>query len=170
LIYTVHLYIEDDHDSKVFTSHQIKLYPDEYRFYFLKNSLNSILPKSEIEYFKTEGLFLQTATKSYQFDEPIHINKSKCNIVLFIKKPIFSKITKLFITFYGKNQNEIMSKEKNLLKEIFWTEKEIEIKLDIKDSIILNKVNIGFSGFLIKNKIEISYGGNEASFISFIFK
>lgn len=49
LIFTVHLYVEDDHDSKVFASHQIKLYPEEFKFYFLKNSLISNLPKSFIE-------------------------------------------------------------------------------------------------------------------------
>lgn len=56
----------------------------------------------------------------------------------------------MLITFYGKNLNEIISKEKNLLNEIFWKEKEIEIDLDIKNLIILNKVNVYFSGFFYK--------------------
>lgn len=172
LIYTVSLYVKDNCDNKIARLHQIMLYPKRYSFFLTAGKITSVKPMSSKEAIYSTDLS-KTGLKpyaAYELDEAIPISKCIWNATIFLEKPLLSIVTKIVITFYDKNGDEINQKEQRLGINNLWKTKEIQINGNFEKDIEIKTIKISIPNFSLINKIYILYGEEKPSNIYFDFE
>ena len=160
LIYPVTLFIKDNKGTLIATTHQIKIYPKEYRFYLNFNGLTAEKPsfsKDKINFF------------IYRLENPIIINKCTWSTTLYLEKPLFVLIKKLTLTLYTSDGKVITNLDEKLGIGIFWKEKIVKLNREIKEEVEFESLKIEIHSFFLAPKINIIYGGEKASNICFDF-
>ena len=129
LIYSVYLFVKNDKGLTSAIKHQIKLYPKKYVLYLSSNQLIKEKPSFKKETIKCSGLLniVPTDSLTYNLDESISIKKCNWNAKINLKKPLFFIFSKIKISLFDNNGNEIIQKEKRIGLSSLWKEKEIEI-------------------------------------------
>ena len=170
--YLVTLEIADNNESYEYCNHEIFLYPKNYTLYFNKQKLSSIKPVNDKDNIQVSfGLFnfrpLEELT--YELENPVSLFKGSWNAKLYINKPTFLLIKKITMTLYNQS-GDLMAVE-NLDFQLIqlWNEKQVSINGNLIKKDDLKSISLSFYGFSFRNKIEINYGGNQASLISFGF-
>lgn len=170
LIYSVNLFIEDNNGSVTATSHQIKIFPSAYIFYFNDQTLTVEQPDSNIDEFKGSGLFRirDPEILDYDLTNPVKLQKCSWNATLYFEKPFFSILNKVAIVFIDKNSDEVAQMEKNL-GFVIGKEIEIGIKGSFETEMELKSVKLKIYGLTLLSNVALRYGGEKASCISFDF-
>jgi hypothetical protein len=172
LIYTVCLHVKDEGNNKIARLHQIMLYPKKYSFFLTTDKITSIKPMSHKEAIYSTDLSkmgLQPYV-TYEFDEAMPILKCTWDATIFLEKPLLSIVTKIVMTFYDKDGNEITQKEQRLGVNNLWKTKEIQIKGNFEKDVEIKMIKISVPNFSLSNKIYILYGDEKPSNIYFDFK
>jgi len=160
LIYPVILLIKDNKGTLIATTHQIKVYPGEYKFYL---NFNGLIAEKPIFFEDKINSFI------YNLEEPICLNKCIWSLTLYLEKPLFAPINKITITLYSSIGEKIIIKQQKFGIIKFWKEKNIKLSGEINKEIEFKSLKIEIHSFSFKPKINIVYGGEKASFISFDF-
>ena len=160
LIYPITLFIKDNKGTLIATTYQIKISPKEYKFYLNKNELTADKP-----------VFCKDKIKSYiyELENPIFIKKCIWNTTLYLFKPLFLLIRKIKLTFYDQKGEVITIKEEKSGFKIFWKEKIVKLNGEIKKEVEFKSLKIEIQSFSIIPRINIIYGGEKASYLSFDF-
>ena len=166
IIYTVLLYVQDDNNSIKITDYQIKIYPKEYIFYLAPEKLTLEKPEYSVDTLQKSAL---QKIGIYTFNDNVSIEKCEWNATIFLEKPLLLRATKLSITFYDNNDNEISTKEENIGFNKLWTEKAVKLNGIFDKTENFKSIKITVSGFSIRNKLNIICGGEKASYICFNF-
>ena len=170
--YSVTLQIADNNESYEFCNHEIFLYPKNYTLFLDKQKLNSIKPANSKDNIQVSfGLFNFRPVEeiTYELENPVSLFKGSWNARLYINKPTFSVIKKITMTLYNQS-GEVMAVENIDFQLIqLWSEKQVSINGNLIKRDELKSISLKFYGFSFRNKIEINYGGNQASLISFDF-
>jgi hypothetical protein len=171
LIYFIHLIVRDDNDSTTATSHQIKIYPSEFKFYLNSQELVTGNPSSHKDKIRGSGLLKLRSPKvlTYNLENPITIEKCTWNATIYLKKPRFPIANKLSILFYDRDGKEITRKDEKLGLNFLWKEKTVKLRGTFDKDEEFKTVKIGVYGFSLRQEISILYGGEKASHICFDF-
>jgi len=160
LIYPVTLFIKDNKGTMIATTHQIKIYPKEYKFYLSFNELTAEKPP----FYKGKVNSL-----IYKLENPVKIKSCSWNATIYLEKPLFSLAKKLTITLYNSEGKEISKVDKKLGVNIFWKEKMVVLNEDVQEEIEFELIKLEIHSFSLISRIKIIYGGEEASNICFNF-
>jgi len=166
IIYTILLYVTDDHENIKATNFMIKLFPKKYTFYMSSGSLTTNKPLLKEGKFDVSGL---QKIKIFSLENNVTIQKCKWRATIYLEKALILRATKLSINLFDSEKNEISYKEKDLGLNTLWTKKTVLIDGTIDKNINFKSIIITISGFSIRNKINILYGGEKASNICFDF-
>jgi len=170
LIYPVTLLIIDDKGAAIGVIHEIKVYPSKYILFLKPNGLELEKPSSSKDnifaYFKMINHNSSRAL-SYQLNESINISKCSWAATLYLKKPWFTRLTKIKIRLYDKDNNEISRAEKKLRIFRLWNKKTILIEGKIDQMAEFQSVKLFFYGFSLCRGISILYGDEKPSNICF---
>jgi hypothetical protein len=171
LVYTVSLIVKDDDNNKVARLHQIGLYPKKYSFFLTTGKITSIKPTSYRDTMHSTGLSKMGLQPyiTYDFEGPTPLQKCAWSATIFLEKPLLSIVTKIIITFYDVNGEEIAQKEQRLGLNNFWRTKKIEAKGTFEKDIEIKTVKISVPNFSINNKIYVLYGDEKPSGLCFDF-
>ena len=171
MIYTVTLHIEDDNKKRVYTEHQIKLYPKNFTFYLSDNLLTDSKPESSKKYItNSESIMKKTpVSTSYIFQNPVIIQNCEFKSNIVFTKKLFTNIKTITIDLHSTNNEEVISFSKNLDNNFLSITNEIEIIEEIKSPSILKSITITVDGISYLSKIGIIQGGETPSFIKFTF-
>lgn len=172
LIYTVCLYIKDNSNNKIARLHQIMLYPKKYSFFLTTGKITSIKPMSHKETIYSMDLSKMGSIPyaTYEFEEAMPILKCAWNATIFLEKPLLSIVTKVVVTFYDTDGNEITQEEQRLGINNLWKTKEIQIKGNFEEDVEIKMIKISVPHFSLSNNIYILYGSEKPSNIYFDFK
>ena len=99
----------------------------------------------------------------------INVQPSDWNATIYVKKTKFALLNKISLTLYNKTGEIITERESELKLFNIWEEKTITIKGRIIEPVEFKSIKIRVYGFSIKEKINILYGSEKASNISFYF-
>ena len=168
IIYTVFLYITDNEGLIKITDQTVKLFPKKFTFYFSSQKLTLEKPSIDIESIKNSGI-LNVHEVEYVINNSVAIQKCNWNASIYISKSILTNANKIFIKIYDINGNEIGSKGEKIAFTNLWRDKKIIIKGVCNQNFNLKSIKISIQGFSIRNKINILYGGEKSSQISFDF-
>ncbi len=171
LIYPIYMFVKDNYGSITATSHQIKIYPGEYIFYLNSQKLTTEKPASSMDTIMGSGLFKLRSPQefTYELDKPITVQKCAWNVTVYLEKPLFILANKLSIIFYNNEGNEIIKKDEKIGPSSLWKEKTVQIKGIFDKEEEFETLKIVIYGFSLRKKINILYGGEEASRICFNF-
>lgn len=173
LIYTITLLIMDNDGAGIAKSHEVKVYPRTYMFYFSSKRLEIEKPSSDKDKIMASfGVINHNSLQiqSYELENSINISPCLWNVTLYLKKPWFTRLTKVRLIFYDSNNNEILNAEKNFGIFRLWKKKTIRLggKLDTK--VEFQSIKLSVYGFSLGRKISILYGENTPSNICFNFR
>jgi len=172
LIHQVVLEIIDNDDIPSFQIHYIGLYPKRYTFYFDKNKLNIEKPsfnKNQIRASFGKLRLNPLKELTYELPNSINIQTSTWNTTIYLEKPLFSIVTRLSLSLYNNNGEKITEVESNFKLFKLWKEKTVEMNGEIDNPVEFKSLKLIIFGFSIREKINILYGGEKASFICFDF-
>lgn len=173
IVFSVLLYVLDDDEKLVVTQHQIMIYPHEYRFYLDSERLTTQELSSNSDRVKASLGKLKSNPPGelvYKFDEAIKIQPCMWDLVIFVEKPRFTVLDSVHLIFQNETKDEILEVEKSFRNlNIFWKEQKITISGEIVEPMELKTVKLTFFGFSIREKINVLYGGDSASYICFNF-
>ena len=169
LVYSVTVMAFDGFES-VSTTKLLELYPSTYSFFLNKNELVDSISSENREDVGTTSIFdAEVETLEYVLEESVTIPESEWILTLNLEKPLLLKIKKISISLLDENSNEISKVEKNMGLLSYGRSKTFELKGSIDDKFDFNSIKISFYGFSIGEKIEVLYGGEKASQITFNF-
>jgi hypothetical protein len=172
LIYTVVLCVRDNDGLVKIANHQIKLFPDEFLFYLKSEEIQTAKPDASEETIKSSG-FLQLDSEEgcvYEFEDLLIVDNCNWNAVIYIEKPLLTKINNLEIGFFDDQGNRIINEKKTFGLDTFWREKKIAFAGEIEQQLVIKTIKISASGLSLFDKIKILYGGSNPSSIKFDFK
>jgi hypothetical protein len=166
------LQIADNNESIEYGNHEIYLYPKNSTLYFSKDKLNSTKPVDSKENIQTSlGLlsFRPVEKLIYELENPVLLFQGSWNANLYINKPKFSLIRKITISLYNQSGQVIAVENVDFQLIQLWNEQKVSINGNLIKKDELKSLSIDFYGFCLRDKIEIIYGGDKASLISFYF-
>ena len=163
IIYTIALQVTDNSGTIAPAFHQIKLYPKSFVFYLDTYKLTDKLPSQSYESTRA------AKSLTYNFETPVEIQESEYSLKLFLEKKLLSKINKIKIEFIDDSDNIVHTDESSIFLNKYWKNKEIEINGNINSKITLKSIKIIPTSISLFNQINILYGDEEASSISFEF-
>jgi hypothetical protein len=172
LIYTIFLFITDNDNKLGGTSYQISLYPKSFTFYLSKNKLITEKPEKNKEIIKSNYALKKEEIKNefeYEFDKFVTISKCTWNLKIYLEKPLLFKINKLVTILLDIDGNEISSEEYIFKNFDLWTGKYIVLSGKINSDYNFKSLKVTLYSFSLRNKVNIIYGGDNPSYISFDF-
>ena len=172
LIHQVVLEIIDNDDIPSFQIHYIGLYPQSYTFYLDKNKLNTEKPSFNKDQIRVSfGKLRLNPLKelTYELSNSINIQPSNWNITIYLEKPLFSIVTRLSLSLYNIDGEKITEVVSNFKLFKLWKEKTIDLNGKIDNAVEFKSLKLAIYGFSLREKINILYGGEKASFICFNF-
>jgi len=170
--YSVTLEISDNNESYEYCNHEIFLYPKNYTLYLSKDKLSSVKPANSVENIQVSLGLLSTRPVeqlAFELEKPVNLFQGSWNVNIYVNKPTFSFIRKITLTLYNQS-GDVMAVENVGFQLIqLWNEQQVSIngRLIKKDE--LKSITLEVYGFSIRDNVEIVYGGNQASLISFDF-
>jgi hypothetical protein len=172
LIYTIILNVKDNDENLKINEYQIRLFPSEYIFYLDSGKITTKKPILNEDTIGATGKFkIKPAQEiTYELEEPIKIQKCKWNATVHLKKPILTAVDRILITLYNEIGVEISKGEISFRQLELWNEKSVLIENTIDKQEDFKSVKISISGFSLRKKISILYGGEKASQICFNFR
>jgi hypothetical protein len=173
LIYTVSLSVLDNSNSMRATSHQIKIYPREYRFYFDSKGLETQKPAGGHDSLKTTLDKVKSNSENeltYELPHSIDISPCTWNVTIYIKKPLLTFVDDILVRLLNNDDEVISEAEKNCKSFGLWTEKKIVIKNEITKKVDFRSLKIIVYGISLRDTIKILYGDEKASQICFNFQ
>lgn len=171
LIYSVTLMAFDGSDS-ISTTHLVKLYPKEFRFYLKEGLLTNDLPIESKQNIGTTGIIIKDNQNElvYELEEAIDISACNWILTLYLEKPILLKINMISITFFDDYSNEIETLDKRIGLLSYGKQKTFEIEGSFDNQFTIKSIKISFEGFSIGENIKVLYGGEKPSNICFNIK
>lgn len=171
VIYTITLQVTDSNSTVTTYVHEIALYPKNYIFYLTSGELVFEKPVSSKETIKSNNLLNPRVQKYlvYQLENSITIPVSVCNITLFLEKNILSKINEIKIELIDDEGNVLKTFEEKTSFNL-WVNKKIQIKEELNQEVNLKSIKISTYSRSLFNQIDLIYGSEKPSSISFEFK
>lgn len=172
LIHQVVLEVIDNDDIPSFQIHYIGLYPQRYTFYLDKDKLDIEKPSSNKDKIRASfGKLRLNPLKelTYELPNSINVQPSTWNAIIYIEKPWLSMVTLLSLALYDNDGEKITEVESNFKLFKLWREKTIVINGKIDNAVEFKSLKLVIHGFSLREKINILYGGEKASFICFDF-
>jgi hypothetical protein len=171
LIYSVTLMAFDGSES-ISTTHLVKLYPKEFRFYLEEGRLTNDLPIENKQNIGTTGIIIKDNQNElvYELEESIDISACNWILTLNLEKPILLKINKISITFFDAYSNEIATLDKRIGLLSYGKHKTFEIEGSFDKEFTIKSIKISFEGFSIGENIKVLYGDDKPSNICFNIK
>jgi hypothetical protein len=174
ITYSVLLKIVDNDGAWEYISHNILLYPNEYKLYFNKTGLTykkPILSKFLTKVFFRNNNFNINSNQDIIYELSDYITLEACDweASIYIEKPMFNIINRIRIVLLNKTGNIITEEKINLKLLDLWEKKLISINGKIRKNEEFKSIRLCINGISLKNDISIIYGGDKPSNICFNF-
>jgi hypothetical protein len=171
-IYYVQLNIADNNESYITCQDSIILYPKQYTLFLDSSHLSTDKPEENI--YKTKAslgiLKLNPVEElSYDLTEEIPLQKCTWKAKIHLEKPLLAFVKGATLTLYDKNGEEITKTDENIGLISLWKEKKIEFSGEITNPEEFKSIKLVIHGLVLRNKINILFGGEQPSQIIFDF-
>ena len=139
-------------------------------FYFDSTALKTEKPDTNNDKIKaTMGRFRPVEELEYTLEKSIAIQKCTWNATIYLKKPFFTFVNRVSLILYNSSGEKIAEQESSLKMFDFLREKTVSFSGMINNQEDFKSIKISISGFSLRKKIDVLYGGETASFICFDF-
>jgi hypothetical protein len=173
LIYTATLLVMDNKGATIGVSHEINVFPDRFLFFLSPGKLDLDKPSFSKDNVKASFGIINPITShvlNYELIDSINISNCIWNATFYLKKSLFTKLTKLKIVLFDKNNHEISSDERIFRFSRSWNRKTINLNGLIEQNVEFRFIKLFFYGFSLGKSVKILYGDDKASSINFDFK
>ena len=168
--YSITLEVEDTNHSYSSLEYIIGIIPKNYVFYFDSTALKLDKPSANEDMIKaTFGRLRPLETLSYTLPGSVYLQKCRWNATIYLEKPVLSFVNKVTLTLYNSTGGTIAESTVSFKISEIKKEKEIIFSGMMNEPTDFKSAEISITGFSLRDKIHILYGGEKASSVCFDF-
>jgi hypothetical protein len=162
--------VEDNNHSYSLLEYVVGIIPKRFLFYFDSTALKLDKPNANMDAIKaTIGRLRPIEKLSYTLGDSVYLQKCRWNATIYLTKSALSFVNQVALTLFNSTGGKIV--ESIALFKMFEIRKEKEIIMTgaIDEPSDFKSAEISITGFSFRDKIQILYGAEKASFVCFDF-